>query len=169
MDQVLCRRVPWLSRILFESHHKNTANILLNYCQSTLCLETHHCKEPILLTRTGGRQLLKVHAIQESSCQPLQANVDPTCNPNRLQMALGLEPNGLVLQSAYNLDVQRENRDLRSSLRHNLTFTHAKAKKLESAPPSLPDNFESMLLILRRYFKFLFKVLGPICSLALQV
>jgi hypothetical protein len=75
---------------------------------------------------------------------------------------------GFAMRSLSNLDQQAENRDLRSTYVDHLNLTMANAKKLESATPLVPANFEGFLLLLNRFADFYLAAFGPNCDVHLK-
>ena len=77
----------------------------------------------------------------------------------------GLGPMAFAIRSLQDLDTQTENRDLRDTYSEHLSLTLADAKKLESATPLVPMDFEAFLLLLSRFSDFHKAAFGPDCDL----
>jgi hypothetical protein len=77
----------------------------------------------------------------------------------------GVGPMAFADRSLTDLDNQATNRDLRLTYNEHLSLSMADARKLESAPPLVPLDFESFLLLLSRFTDFLLGALGPDCDL----
>jgi hypothetical protein len=83
-----------------------------------------------------------------------------------LQWHRGFSPMAFAaVRSIGDTDTQSANRELLSAYSDNLLLTMSDIKKLESAPPGIPHDFEAFLLLLNRFTTFTQAVLGPDCDL----
>jgi hypothetical protein len=82
-----------------------------------------------------------------------------------LQWHRGFGPMAFAVRSIGDIDSQSANRELLSAYSDNLSLSMADIKKLESAPPGIPHDFEAFLLLLNRFTMFTQAVLGPDCDL----
>jgi hypothetical protein len=80
----------------------------------------------------------------------------------------GAGPMAFAARGINDLDLQTSNRDLRLTYIDNLSLSMADTRKLESAPPPVPTEFEAFLLLLSRFTDFLHEALGPDCDLYLK-
>ena len=76
----------------------------------------------------------------------------------------GVGPMAFANRSLNDIDRQTENRDLRTTYHDHLSLTMTDAKRLESATPLVPTDFEAFLLLLHRFTDFHLAAFGPDCE-----
>jgi hypothetical protein len=80
----------------------------------------------------------------------------------------GIGPMAFAERTLGDLDQQTRNRDLRDEYGDQLSLTMADAKKLLSATPLVPMDFEAFLLLLNRFSEFHLAAFGPDCDIHLK-
>jgi hypothetical protein len=118
-------------------------------------------------------QLERLNSRMFAGFQPTDDLVDDIsklklASPQGSKWHRGIGPMAFANRSLKDIDKQTENRDLWNAYGDHLTLAMADAKKLESATPLAPADFEAFLLPLHRHDDFHLATLGPPCNIYIK-